>query len=292
MRKVSVIVSVCLICLTLCLFIPFDGNAYSLNGEAPCYACLQFDSFETPYYSFPYPFNSASDSVHRYPFAFGDDIAVGFISYDGIDLTGYLNGLGGSWLKLYSTSQLVRPSDLAKKGSFLVYPGNEDMTLHYADISVSVLSFDVASGTSDHVAAYSDDLSMRVWCGDNGSLNIGVCLSQLLDSYGYSDHFVMLYDLCVTIPYSITDFGTPSIMMSCKTNNYEPDLFFQQWVYEQDIEVNSSGSSSSDFNLGSWLADCLTGFVQVEIFPGFSIDKIFYIILVIGVLLWFIKIIS
>ena len=51
MRKVSVIVSVCLVCLTLCLCIPFDGNAYSLNGEAPRYACLQFDSFETPYYS-------------------------------------------------------------------------------------------------------------------------------------------------------------------------------------------------------------------------------------------------
>ena len=46
--------------------------------------------------------------------------------------------------------------------------------------------------------------------------------------------------------------------------------------------------NDSKFNTFNWLINSVEGFLEFEIAPGLSINKIFNIVLVIGVLLWFI----
>lgn len=289
MRKVVSILSVCLVCLMLCFYAPINGRAFSWNGESSFYSVLQFDSFDTGAYSAPWPFNCASSSVSRDTFNFMD-VSSGFISFDGTYINGYLDGLVSSPLILYSASQIVSVSDLSKTNSFVVSSGNTRMTFAYADISCSVVTLTEGS-LSDSVFAGAKDVSCRVWCGDNGSLNIGACLADLFYQHNFDTTFVMLRDLKVEFHYSVTDATTPSIMFTAGTRSYDSNLFFQQWVSEQNIVVERP-VLSPEFNLGSWLAESVDGFMRVELFPGFSIDKIFYTVLVIGVLLWFIKVIS
>lgn len=60
---------------------------------------------------------------------------------------------------------------------------------------------------------------------------------------------------------------------------------FATWFYSNNLKHVEPTDPDS---LTSWLTDSVGAFLSFEIFPGFSIDKIFVLVLTVGILLWFI----
>lgn len=53
----------------------------------------------------------------------------------------------------------------------------------------------------------------------------------------------------------------------------------------------SGFADPSDIDFVSWLASAVGGFLAFELWPGMSLDQILWVILVIGILMWFLKVI-
>ncbi len=292
MRKIVSLVSVCLVCLTLCLCVPVEGRAMSFTDEPLRYSVLQFDYIETPTYKIPCPFNSTSDSTYREPFVFGDLGIGGTVSMapSGEYIDGYLNAIFGDEVTFYSALQLIRMQALVADWSYYVSCGTAGMYFTGADVSCTVITLNDDWANSNYVGAAHQTISGSISPTATGSILLGRGLYDILAAYGCSDNsYVLLSDLKITFHYTIDSVETASIWIASHFTSFDPDLLLGQWVWDQGIVVPDSSTGSSDFNLGTWLADCVTGFVRMEIFPGFSIDKLFYAVLVIGILLWFLN---
>lgn len=296
MRKAVSIISVCLVCLMLCLYVPIKGRAMSFNDEPLRYSVLQFDYLECQEYKIPYPFNFASQGTSFEPFEFGSLGIGGYVNIpDGYeDLYGYVNALFYDEFTLYSDLQVVRMYALNDPLSYHFVCGDVNMNFISAEISCSVVTLDDDWSFSNSVGALYNSVSGVLYPNANGSILLGQGLYDLLVANGYAgDSLLLLSDLTVNFKFNpSSDNTTPSVLLSAATSTFDPDLLFGQWVSELGIVVPDSSVDASGFNLGTWLANSVNGFIKAEIFPGFSIDKIFYIILVVGLLLWFFKVIS
>ena len=295
MRKVVSIISVCLVCLMLCLYAPIKGRAMSFNDEPLRYSVLQFDYIETRAYKIPYPFNFASAGTISEPFNFGDAQISGYVHsvVDSSSVDGYLVPLLYDEVTFYSSLQVVRLSALSSFYDCHVSAGVVGQCLTGANISCSVVTLNDDWASSNNVGAAYDDLSATISPNANGSLSFSQGLYNLLVNSGYSDQdLVLLSDLKITLMYEIDVVDSASIFISSSYTSFNPDLLFGQWAFDQGITVPDASTGSSDFNFGTWLANSVNGFLKAEIFPGYSIDKIFYIILVVGLLLWFFKVFS
>lgn len=295
MRKIVSIISVCLVCLMLCVYAPINGRAMSFNDEPLRYSVLQFDYIETPAYTIPCPFNSASAGTQREPFSFGDVQIYGHVTSvaDGAFVDGFLTPLIYDEVTFYSELQVVRLYALNNFYSYFVAAGTVGQILTGAEISCTVLTLNDDWSNSNRVGVAHHNLSGVIAANANGTVSFSQGLYNLLVDNGYSgDSLVLLSDLKITLSYTMDSVDSASLMLSSHYTSYDPDMLFGQWSFEQGITVPDASTGSSDFNFGTWLADSVGGFLKAELFPGFSIDKLFYAVLVIGVLLWFIKVFS
>ena len=297
MRRVAAIISVCFVCLTLCLSLPIEGRALSNNDGPYWYSVLQFDYIQSGW-TIPCPFNFSAQGTQREPFEFLDFSVNGYVNLisGSSYMNGYLNALVEPDICFYSSLQVVRMKQLKETFSYSISPGFEEMHLGGADVSCTVITLSDNAFNTDEVFAAHHDVSGFIGPTANGSVNIGSGLYQILSENGFGDEtLVLISDLTIRIPFYCDTTQTPNIFVSSFTTSLDPDLLFGQWVGYQGIVVPDAPTGSPDstgFNLGTWLAESVSGFLKAEIFPGFSIDKIFYIVLVIGVLLWFFKVIS
>ena len=84
-----------------------------------------------------------------------------------------------------------------------------------------------------------------------------------------------------------------------RTNMYDYEILNVDWqISVPDIWVYFNNNNIPDygyldeFDSVSWLADCVDSFLEIQVAPGFALNKVLYFILVIGVLFWFLKVIS
>ena len=80
---------------------------------------------------------------------------------------------------------------------------------------------------------------------------------------------------------------------------HEDDFYIDWWIGEPYFESDYNeplpsvpGEVTLNDDMVLWLKDVVDSFLEFEIAPGFSMNKIIYVILVVGVLLWLIKLIS
>lgn len=294
MRKIVSIISVCLVCLMLCVYAPINGRAMSFNDEPLRYSVLQFDYIATRDYKIPCPFNFASGGTEREPFNFGDDKVYGFVHspVSSTYVDGYLIPLLYDEVTFYSSLQVVRLSAISSFYDYFVAAGLDGQRLTGANISCSVVTLNDDWAFSNNVGAAYDDLSVLISPNANGTISFSQGLYNLLVNSGYSDDDrLLLSDLKITLTYEMDVVDSASLLISSHYTSFNPNLLFGQWVSDQALSIPDF-SGDSGFNLGTWLSNSVNGFLEAEIFPGFSINKIFYIILVVGLLLWFFKIIS
>ena len=296
LKRIIPIASACVICIVMILSVPLQGHAMSFNGKDLQYSVLQFDYIESYYSKIPCPFNSASQGTYREPFEFGDMLVNGYVSMpNGSNaIEGFISGLAGSCVSFYSSLQIVRLNDLNTKWSYWVSPALEGMILGGADITFSVVTLNGSWSNSNELNAAHHTITGTIPVNLNGSIDIGQGLYELLVDAGYQDPYIMLYDLSITVPFVVDNVGTPCLFVSTVTNGLDPNLLYGQWVGNQHIVFeNSTGSSDHvNFDVVSWLKDATGSFLDFEIAPGFSFNKILWIILVVGLLLWFFKLFS
>ena len=109
------------------------------------------------------------------------------------------------------------------------------------------------------------------------------------------NEIIYLSDVNITINYyfdrsdPLLDYGMHFYVNEASSTNY-----FQSWFnalnLADSVSSGSSGSSGSTVSVNwfDWLLDSVNAFLNFEIVPDLSLNRIFYVVLVIGVLLWFI----
>lgn len=123
-----------------------------------------------------------------------------------------------------------------------------------------------------------------------GSVDIGqlvrdqVAFTNGTTSVGLSP--TMVSDLTIRVKYNVEAGYTGNVLIDIEVSTRDRSVLYQQWLDSLDLKayVYSPGS----FDVSDWLEAAVGGFLEFELFPGFSINKIFWLVLVIGIMLWFI----
>lgn len=302
MRKIILIGLVVVLVLGLSVSVGAIGASGASDQEfysALSFETLYFDGSNDITYSVPFPFNSGIPGGLE-NFSYGGGWVYGeqsttwdnfFPVFSGYFMSPILSPSYGTYqsFSLVGGQQIVRVSRLSEYRIFW-------------DSSISVDSFKVTGSfwvvdpsihDSGRYGAKLDQFQISGY-PTNGEILLGELLIQCFDQETNYDSNVFLNDIKLEVSFTRTDVDTARFDFVVPTSglNYpNGSSDFNNWLYEQNVRIQVVAPSSSDFDLGSWLGETLQGFLQVEIFPGFSIDKIFYLVLVMGVLLWFITMI-
>ena len=108
------------------------------------------------------------------------------------------------------------------------------------------------------------------------------------DIYGYGD-LVYLKDVQIDINFYLSDPDYDKAL-TFRVSGAEYGDYYAIWFTKQKLAVSTV--SSSDIDYFDWLLDSVNAFLDLEIVPGLSINRLFYIVLIIGILLWFIRLLS
>ena len=117
---------------------------------------------------------------------------------------------------------------------------------------------------------------------------IGEAISDYTNLYSGSYAFLQNVTISLSFNYSSSEFARFRTVIPLGP---KPSAYREFWFSSQKLtySLSDSGAVSNSFNMFDWLVDSANAFLELEIAPGFSINMIFYIVLVIGVLFWFIK---
>lgn len=128
------------------------------------------------------------------------------------------------------------------------------------------------------------------------SVNSTSCsLSKLIrdavgDIYNYGD-IVFLQNVRITLNFYNDDPDTSSCMV-VRVSEAEYSDYFTAWFDSCNLMKTVIYQSNHPENIFKWLLDSVNAFLEFELIPGFTLNKIFYIAVVIGVLLWALKALS
>lgn len=302
MRKVVVL----LLAMVLCLGLALSAGAIGASGTSDdiWYSALTFDTIEFIgsddfTYTVPFPFNSGSfgDIVN---FSFCDDVIYGY--------QGLAEGDDEWFPSIYGRILLVPASpDIGFTQSVSLCGGQQIINRsrvqdYYVSWSTDELLVDSVylSGSYCYIDEREDIPSYYGGKAVNFGFDVPVVngiarVGKAIYDYFYSESdmsYVFLDNIVLDLDYSRKSVDTASFDFNIPTdgsNSPNSHINFPSWMLQAKV---SAPEPADDFNLGTWLAETVQGFIQVEIFPGFSIDKLFYVILVIGFMLWFFKVIS
>lgn len=142
-----------------------------------------------------------------------------------------------------------------------------------------------------------EQTSSKVFTLNGLSVNVASCLLEVLEQldYYYFSNYVFLTDLKVTVTgsYEVSE-TLHEWKVSCPFNALNTQYpSFTSWLEEipnggsvEQLPPTAGESDGSYF--GDFLGGTISAFLNTELFPGFSFGTIFYIVLAVGILLWFI----
>lgn len=296
MRKVfSILAAVFL--LGLCI-VP---AAAAEDSRQVCYAPLQFDTFSGSLsdQEFPWMFNSfqtASSSefsldngvIGSYSLNEWDDFASGSFKFPMV--AGDIGATEVLTLKK-AGDQFLNVNWL---DSYQMLPFESDFDILRVEISANLgISGKRGAGDgSEEVYSYSYIPLQSTFVPDpeTNICYLGEWLHDLLDLHAQQRDYTYAYlnDLEIKIYISRNDVSTPGFLFAFQPNPNFPNFAFQ-WLAERKLPLTYTAAPDS-FTF-DWLVHSVDAFMSFELVPGFSLNAIFEVILAIGVVLWFIKII-
>lgn len=303
MRKFLVVITVVFI-LGLSVIPAFAAEKTDLSYST----VLSFDSISGSLSSreFPWPFNSTKLGVYREEFSLGDDMFYGDYTSTDYDSGNqiwphfYFPLVAGSVgslevLTLSSNGIQVVPRGHLD-GGFDIVANVDDLAISSVVISGCVEIIETVTDGNSGNTKYSTSFRsfQRSFHPSGNVARIGDWLNQCLNSIPEIDgqYYVLLQELKVQLHCIRQSVSTPefSVYSAISPNRYG----VEQWLYQYDLKktVTVVQNGVADFDLTTWLSSSVGGFLSFEIAPGFSLDKILYLFLVVAVLLWFLKLIS
>lgn len=180
---------------------------------------------------------------------------------------------------------------------YVIFNNSDGVSYDFDSVSISFRAryyyADPSTGLLDFRAA---DIS-RTFTDLGSTVDIGELITDLLYSQSWWDDSMtsaLLTDLRIDFDMDFTSGVTPCIWVSWNGSTFSEQndllIYLSQWGgrYTDPQPI----PEVPDIDLGTWLRDTVGAFLDFEIFPGFSVDMIFYLILIIGLVLWFVRIIS
>lgn len=281
------------------LAVPAFAIGESGTDDTVYYPVVSFDTIDcigSSYgYTFPYPFSSGMLS------------SIGEFNYGDVDAP-YLLGTqktvdtGGTYPQIQGTIKgplFNSNKKFVLKGGYQVIDLDDVVNGFYITYDTSVLTlgwceigirYYVFSDTNipGRYTVQSKSFAVGANMGSsNGVFNIGEKLFSKLEPYAVGGRLFVeqIYIMCQFAPKSVS---TVSFNFFVDTNNatYPGDPSdLGTWIYDNDLIIQEPTDPDS---LTGWLTDSVGSFLAFELFPGFSINKIFAIVLTIGIMLWFI----
>lgn len=122
----------------------------------------------------------------------------------------------------------------------------------------------------------------------------GVDLMDLIDTtltdYTYREgEYVYLTNLSVR--FFLDDLELTDVLMHVESVGRSSPSTYAQWFSQynliRSVVVNPADPSGVDFV--DWLTIAVSGFLDFELWPGMSLSQVLWVILVVGVMFWFLK---
>lgn len=296
------------VALILCMVAaPLSASAAGASGVSSdqWYSALTFDTISYDGYmaypvtcTWPFPFNSSVYGSGEFYFGDGEyaDYAYGFTSLSETEsfptITGCLilpslSPSPGKFATLsLSAGQQIIDSERVK--DYYISWDAGSLGLSGGSCSITYCEISDKFNGDDHYSVVTKTETFGV-SGSNGLIPLGSWLYRL-----GNERFVFIERIELDIHFERLDFSSTKFYFSIPTDgSVTPNVHmdFYNWFsqYDTDFEYYTG---SAFFDVTEWLSTSVGSFFDLEIAPGFSIDKIFYLILVISVFLAFIKIIS
>ena len=246
-------------------WVPWIGNVF--GSEYPKAGTkIQSGRYANDWYSL-FSVNSVSDQLH-------------LIFDSGMDYNS-----GG--LAFASDSMVLLESDLRQGAAFEFVFGENGNLSGICNVRV----------TANKVALVGDEyvIQSRTFMDRYSFDSLGFDLYPALDQlipYDYrSDGYIYLTDVLLTFNVigSAEDGGYFEIFSPDRGDLPSVDDWFSQYDLPFKKEVIVNPADPSGVNFVDWLTVAVGGFLDFELWPGMSLNEIMWIILVAGVLFWFLK---
>lgn len=267
-----------------------------------CYAPLQFDIFSGSLsdQSFPWMFNEFQPATNS-EFSFDNGAVTGTYSL------GLSDDAASCFFRFPMVAGDIGSTEvltLKKAGeqflsvnwldSYVMLPSESDFDVLRVEISANLgIPGKRGSGAgSNEVYSYSYIPLQSTFIPDpeTNVCYLGKWLHDLLNLHVQQRDYTYAYlnDLEIKIFISRNDVSTPGFLFAFKPNPNFPNFAFQ-WLAERKLPLTYTAAPDS-FTF-DWLVRSVDAFMTFELVPGFSLNAIFEVILAIGVVLWFIKLI-
>lgn len=304
-----------LICCTLVfvLMMAVSGFATTVDQEDSRYADLQFDFIElgnsgsdSPYAVFPWPANGGvKGSTVHFEYDSGNVVGDYSLSDDVICNMTVDFSCPADYIALTTNNLFVTPQALIGEDYTIrinsASGADDDMWIESIGFSGNVAVWELNDKSVYELNFYPFDMAFGF---DEYSVSIGETLVSVVYSLdlGHADNPslpIFFYDLRIDVEFHNGTINTPYVLITANnltehaTVNNTLAFCRENEFYDGEVIIKTETVYvEQEFEVGTFLADSVNSFLQTEIFPGFTIDNIFYIILVLAIVLAFTKIMS
>ena len=117
------------------------------------------------------------------------------------------------------------------------------------------------------------------------SIDVFSYLRNLLDSYaGYNaDSLTFLSSVVVDVSFYVESAADPNGFVTVEVSQGVPENY-RTWFDSQRLASKVKAPGMFD-----WLRDSVSSFLDFEVYPGVSFNRVFYLIFIIGIVLWIFK---
>lgn len=214
--------------------------------------------------------------------AIGNDV-FNFASYysDGRFFT-TIRPFDCSYVRLFCSSYFW-----AEDQHFIIDCGQSDVVFSSVSISGKFVYFSSVNGQyfmrtesfSNRASVYAD------------TIYVDDLIGAAISDFSWSGPAPYLQDVVIEFSFYNSDPNYDPEIRTVIASSSSPSSYFEGWFNYQQLPSSGSGGSGGvveDVGMFDWLLDSVNAFLNFEIAPEFSLNRIFLIVLVIGVLLWFI----
>lgn len=308
MRKIFVLLTVVLL-VGLMVVPAFAVGGSGSSGEV-WYPIFSFDTVEWDCsnpkgtYSMPFPFSSGMVGFIS-DYSFYEDLVHGHQGM-GEDPDSVFPRIVGTMNNSLASPSVGENQSITFKGGHQVIRGADfsggGFSIDYNPDDIRIIntvfkaSYYTVIPNPSSPDTYRAELKTFTWTEayyPDNIIDFTYPVRKLVEAVGAnSGGNVFIYDCSFTINFTRKTVATTSFGFLIDTNGATAPgrpSDFGNWFNLSKIPVSNVEISMEDVDLLSWAIESAESFLQTEIFPGFSLDKLFVIILVIGVMLWFIK---
>lgn len=167
-----------------------------------------------------------------------------------------------------------------------------DEIFNITSVTISGKRMCIESGASEYtLAGYSFSNTFSI---NASSVDFNYLIRNAIGNIEAYGSLVYIQDLQITVNYSLESGLSPGINVGLyfTVSQAKYPNYFRQWFNNHSFSFNCIIEEVQPGNMFDWLLSSVNAFFDFEIAPDFSLNELFWIVMVIGIILWFVKLFS